>query len=150
MGAEGPRCLLSLLIAMRQILLFLLLAGGPFLWGQEGIPIGKGLDTKPLTSKQLKEVFMGNRSIWNNGNPETEVLTSSHSEGFAKTAEWALNADAFDYQKHWLSLVFQGRTNAPVFLSTEQAVIDYVQNHDGAIGLLFEAKPPEELVVSLQ
>lgn len=137
-------------MAMRKIFLFLLLASGPVLWAQQGTPIGKGLDAKPLTSKQLKDVFLGNRSIWNNGTPVTVVLTSSNSASFAKTAEWALNADAFDYQKHWLSLVFQGRTNAPVFMSSEQAVIDYVQNHDGAIGLLFEATPPVELVVSLQ
>jgi len=150
MGAEGPHRLLPLLIVMRMILLFLLLASGPTLLAQDGVPIGKGLDAEPMTSKQLKAVFLGNRSIWNNGNPVTVVLTSSNSDSFAKTAEWALNADAFDYQKHWLSIVFQGRANAPVFLSTEQAVIEYVSKHDGAIGLLYEVQAPEELLLERQ
>lgn len=150
MGAEGPHRLLPLLIVMRKILLFLLLASGPTLLAQDGVPIGKGLDAKPMTSRQLKDVFLGNRSIWSNGNPVTVVLTSSDSDSFSKTAGWALNADAFDYQKHWLSLVFQGRTNAPVFLDTEKDVIDYVRSHNGAIGLLFETTPPADLVVSLQ
>ena len=48
----------------------------------------------------------------------------------------SLETDAFDYQKHWLSLVFQGRANAPVFVKDEKEVIEYIQQHEGAIGLL--------------
>jgi len=62
-------------------------------------------------------------------------------------AGWALEAGAFEFQKHWLSIVFQGRANAPVFLNSEEEVLAYIRGHKGAIGLLYTLPVPPELTV---
>ena len=135
---------------MRISTLILALTFHGALLAQMGTPIALEIDNRPFSEQRLKEVFLGNKSLWNNGNPVTVVLTSSDSESFSKTANWALDGDAFAYQKHWLSIVFQGRADAPVFLSNEQAVIDYIRNHKGAIGILYQTEAPKELLVQLK
>lgn len=136
---------------MRLLLLLLQLLLLSFVMkGQVGTPIGNDVGTVALSTKALKTIFLGNKSLWNNGKKVTVVLTSSDSENFEATAQWALGTDAFEYQKHWLSLVFQGRTNAPVLLGDEKEVIDYVSRHPGSIGLLYSIPPPTELVIDVK
>lgn len=134
-------------MAMRCFIILLALGWNGALFAQMGTPVGNDLDPVPLTETELKEIFLGNKSIWDNNNPVTVVLTSSDSEGFAKVAGWALEAGAFEFQKHWLSIVFQGRANAPVFLNSEEEVLTYIRGHKGAIGLLYTLPVPPELSV---
>lgn len=137
---------------MKQLLLLLLLAATtPLLsWAQNGVPIGNDIGTESLTDKKLKSIFLGNKSLWNNGNNVIVVLPSSNSSSFESLAEWALGLSGFEYQKHWLSLVFQGRINAPVFLKDEAEVIEYVANHPGAIGIIYSSTPPEGLQLTVK
>ena len=39
-------------------------------------------------------------------------------------------------QKFWLSLVFQGRNNPPVFLDSDKDIISYIEKNPGAIGII--------------
>lgn len=137
---------------MKQLTLLLLLAtASPMVsWAQRGTPIGNDIGTETLTDKMLQGVFLGDRSLWNNGNNVIVVLPSSNSSSFEFLAKWALGSNGFEYQKHWLSLVFQGRVNAPVFLKDEAEVIEYVANHPGAVGILYSSAPPEELQLNIK
>ncbi|MDA8696038.1 hypothetical protein N9C70_03910 [Flavobacteriales bacterium] len=137
---------------MKNVILIILLSWvAPLVtWSQMGAPIGNDLGTEALTEREYKGIFLGNKSLWNNGNTVVVVLPSSNSEGFEMVAEWALDASGFEYQKHWLSLVFQGRSNAPVFLENEASVIKYVREHPGAIGILYSTAPPEELELKVK
>ena len=136
---------------MRHIFLLLpLLLLSFMIKGQVGTPIANDIGTDAISVKVLKTVFLGNKSLWSNGTKVTVVLTASDSENFESTAQWALGTDAFEYQKHWLSLVFQGRTNAPVLLSDENEVIEYVAKHPGAIGRLYSNSSPKELEIEVK
>ena len=134
----------------KTLLAILLLGLSMVSFGQSRTPIGKDLGTTRMSDEALQSVFRGNNSIWNNQNPVTVVLTSSNSKGFELTAQWALDSDGFEFQKHWLSLVFQGRANAPVFLKEESEVVTYVQEHPGAIGILYDTTAPAELVIEVK
>ena len=123
----------------------------PFLLiGQVGKPIANDIGTQALSNRQLKAVFLGNKSLWDNNKTVTVVLTSSNSQNFEATAQWALGTDAFEYQKHWLSLVFQGRSGAPVLLDSETEVVEYISAHPGAIGMLYSLPPPPELEIDVK
>jgi len=132
-------------------LLLVLVAAAPMVsWAQRGTPIGNDIGTETLTDKKLQGIFLGDKSLWNNGNNVVVVLPSSNSSSFESLAKWALGSSGFEYQKHWLSLVFQGRINAPVFLKDEAEVIEYVANHPGAIGIIYSSTPPEGLQLSVK
>ena len=95
-------------------------------------------------------VFNGERTIWPSGLPAVVVLPTSESDSFEKTAVWCFDTDGFEYQKHWLSLVFQGRTAPPVFVDSEQDVLEYVEEQPGAIGLLHVVEAPSNLRLRLK
>jgi len=117
---------------------------------QQAVPIANNVGRTSWTEDQIKAVFLGERSSWPNGLAVVVVLPSSSSDSFEQVAAWAFDSDGFEYQKFWLSLVFQGRANPPVFVDTEQAVLDYVEDHPGAIGLLHDVDFPHEMRLHIQ
>ena len=94
--------------------------------------------------------MIGERSTWDNDVAVTIVLPASDSRSFEQTALWAFETDGFEYQKHWLSLVFQGRTDPPVFVQDETEVVNYVRTHRGAIGILHDVEAPTDMMLRLQ
>ena len=150
MGVESARRLLPVLMPMRTLVFILSLWLPLMASSQMGTPIGNDLGRTQFAEKKLKEAFLGNRAIWNSGQSVVIVLTNTQSASFEKTAAWALNADAFDYQKHWLSIVFQGRADAPVFVKDEKEMISYVREHPGAIGILHQETAPDDLVIRVE
>lgn len=119
------------------------------LQAQVGTPIANDIGGSTIKSKQLRSVLLGNRSFWPSGKAVTVVLPSSDSENFESVAQWALGSNGIAYQKHWLSIVFQGRAFAPVFLADEAAIVEYVKAHPGSIGLLYSSPPPPELTIRI-
>jgi len=122
------------------------------LWGlaQDAVPIANDIGRLTWTTDEIKSVMIGERSTWDNDVAVTIVLPASDSKSFEKTAGWAFETDGFEYQKHWLSLVFQGRTNPPVFVKDEEEVVRYVQANRGAIGVLHEREAPADMRLLLQ
>jgi ABC-type phosphate transport system substrate-binding protein len=54
-------------------------------------------------------------------------------------------------QKYWLSLVFQGRSNPPIFLENDQETIQFIQKNPGAIGFISsETRAPKGLIIDLK
>ena len=147
MGTQVPRGLLPELMRVLSLLSLLLLCCA--LQAQMGRPMANDIGGATIQPKQLKSVFLGNRSIWPSGKAVTVVLPSSDSENFESVAQWALGSNGIAYQKHWLSIVFQGRAFAPVFLADEAAIIEYVKAHPGSIGLLYSSPPPPELTIRI-
>lgn len=102
--------------------------------------------------KNIREIFRGKYALWPNGISVTVVLPAPKSEDAEEIAKYLYNNTAVWMQKYWLSLVFQGRSNPPIFLDTDQEIIDYVKKTEGAIGILKTdtRKIPEPLLIHLQ
>ena len=135
---------------MRAILLafsFFLLQD---LWAQDPVVVANGTGQVNWTDGQIMAVFNGERTIWPSGLPAVVVLPASDSDSFEKTAAWCFETDVFEYQKHCLSLVFQGRTAPPVFVDSEQDVLRYVEEHPGSIGLLHAIEAPSNIRLRLK
>lgn len=77
--------------------------------------------------KNIREIFRGKYALWPNGISVTVVLPAPKSEDAEEIAKYLYNNTAVWMQKYWLSLVFQGRSNPPIFLDTDQEIIDYVK-----------------------
>jgi hypothetical protein len=78
------------------------------------------------------------------------VLPSQKNESAALTAKVFYGTTVKGMQKFWLSLVFQGRANPPIFLDTDEEIIIYVQKNPGSIGVIHEGvECPKSLKISI-
>ncbi len=98
--------------------------------------VGNQTACTQLTSSQLKEYFKGKYTLWNSGKSVKIVLHSSQSQHSATLSRLIYNTTQQGVQKYWLSLVFQGRANPPVFLDSDSEIVNYVSKTPGAIGLI--------------
>lgn len=103
--------------------------------------IGNDIGLKALNIKELKSYLKGEIMRWPNQKAVEVVLPSSKHAGSEIMARELFGTSMRDVKRYWLSLVFQGRAEAPTFLSSNQEIISYVRKNEGTIGVLinFEA-----------
>ena len=106
--------------------------------------VGNSFDNKTFTKKEIHSIFKGNKNYWDNGNSVSIVLVLNDEDEKSKyVAEQIYNKSVLSVKKYWLGLVFQGRFEAPVFVSNNEEVLEVLKNNRGAIGILVDYK--EEL-----
>ena len=106
-------------------------------WGQVTI-VGNAIGVESLTKAQVSSIFKGMKSRWKNDEDVTVVLLSSRHPGCEVMAATIFGKDMKYVKKFWLNLVFQGRANPPVYLDSNEEVLNYVKKHPGAIGVLID------------
>jgi ABC-type phosphate transport system substrate-binding protein len=98
--------------------------------------LGNDIGIKSSSVKHIQSIFRGKYSSWSNKQGVIIVLPSKKNESCAATTSFLYETSITAMQKFWLSQVFQGRSNAPVFLDTDEEIIIYVQKNPGAIGII--------------
>lgn len=125
-------------------LLFLLLTIGKqqtYAQDQKQFPdgymiIANDIDKKSISTKEVVQIFKGKYNLWTNNEQTVIVLPSSKHESVNIIANFLFNGSKEVMFKYWLSLVFQGRSNPPVFLENDASIIEYVSTTPGAIGII--------------
>jgi ABC-type phosphate transport system substrate-binding protein len=107
--------------------------------------IGNTVDIKSASTKHIQSVFRGKYSTWNNKQSVTIVLPSKKNENCQRVAAYLYETNITGMQKFWLSQVFQGRSNAPVFLDSDEEIIEYVEKNPGAIGIIRKVSVSDKL-----
>ena len=105
-------------------------------WSSSLMVIANNIGTSKLTPVYVKSTFKGNYSLWSNGESVTIVLPSSKSAQAVDFASNVMGMSVSGMQKYWLSLVFQGRSNPPVFFESTNEIIQYVAKTSGAIAAI--------------
>lgn len=113
-----------------------ILSGIAYSQNQNFTIIANDIDFKSTNLKNLKAVFRGKYSSWNNNLNVTIVLPSTKSENATEVAKYLYETTVTGMQKFWLSQVFQGRSNPPVFLENDSEIIEYVRKNRGSIGIV--------------
>jgi hypothetical protein len=98
--------------------------------------IGNETGIKSASFKYIQSIFRGKYSTWNNRQPVIIVLPSKKNASVADVAKQVYETTLTGMQKFWLSQVFQGRSNPPIFLDNDQEIINYVEENPGAIGII--------------
>lgn len=98
--------------------------------------IGNTIGTVSMKKISLINVFKGRLDSWNNNATVKIVLPSQKNESATLTAKVIYGTTVKGMQKFWLSLVFQGRANPPIFLDSNEEIIRYVQKNPGSIGII--------------
>ena len=136
------------------IFLFIIFAKGT-LYGQTSsmkglLLIGNKTGLESVSRKQLQGIFRGSQSIWNT-NEDVIVVMPSNKADFADDFASVLLTTQPALHKYWLGLVFQGRSNPPVFLNSSAEILEYVKRNQGAIGMvkMSERAVPNEMLIAI-
>ena len=130
------------------LLLFSLSAFGQANWDMLTV-VGNSIGTQVLAKNQVSSIFKGNRSRWSNDENVILVMPSSKHPGAEVMAATIYGRDMNYVKKYWLNLVFQGRSNAPLFFDTNEEILNYVKKHPGAIGILINASETTTLNIKV-
>ena len=98
--------------------------------------IGNSVDIKSASTQHIQSIFRGKYSSWNNRQTVIIVLPSRKNETCQNVSSFLYETSITGMQKYWLSQVFQGRSNPPVFLDTDKDIINYIEKNPGAIGII--------------
>jgi ABC-type phosphate transport system substrate-binding protein len=137
------------------ITLLFAIIGGDSLYGQVSMNavtiIGNKTGFSSNSAKEIKQVFRGKYANWSTREQVIIVLPASKSTSAEIVASVVYGNTVSGMQKYWLSLVFQGRSNPPVFLDTDEEIINYVKRTSGSIGVISSGNQnvPRNLIISI-
>lgn len=121
--------------------LLFLMALSAVSYSQNNLPSGyvviaNDIATKQLDSKELIQIFKGKYSSWPNNEQVIIVLPSTKNDNADEVAKFIFKSSKDAMMKYWLSLVFQGRANPPVFLEKDKDIIEYIESNPGSIAII--------------
>lgn len=113
--------------------------------------IGNKTGLESVSRKQMQEIFRGSQSIWNTNEQVIVVMPSNKADFADDFALSVLQMTQTALHKYWLGLVFQGRSNAPVFLNSSAEILEYVKRNQGAIGIvkMSEKAVPNGMLIAI-
>jgi hypothetical protein len=113
--------------------------------------LGNDIGIKSSSVKHIQSIFRGKYSTWSNRQGVIIVLPSKKNESCISVTAFLYESSITAMQKFWLSQVFQGRSNAPVFLDSDEEIILFVRKNAGAIGIVRRSAPdiPQSLVINI-
>ncbi|MBL4868115.1 MAG: hypothetical protein JKY67_17255 [Pseudomonadales bacterium] len=96
-----------------------------------------------LTTNDLKLIFFGTKTHWQDGQPITLCIDQSGEEAIVFYKK-VLNKNIRAYKRYWTKRLFSGNASTiPRYLNTSAKVLEYVSKKEGAI--CFIARLPEIL-----
>ena len=109
--------------------------------GEKGVVIVKSeVSEKSLSTFQLLEIYDGNTQFWKNQAKITPCyLDPKDNELGMRFFKDLLNLSPVKFRKLWLKRVFSGQGSAPISLSNDKRVLEFVSDHRGAIGIISES-----------
>lgn len=104
----------------------------------------EGVET--LTFNELKLIMRGEKQRWKSGVKVGLALMKASTPTGGITAEKIYHMSSNQLNKYWLAQVFQGRVQTPEFFVSEAALIEYVEQTPGAIGVVSAKKESTQKV----
>jgi ABC-type phosphate transport system substrate-binding protein len=100
--------------------------------GEIVIITNENVTVSTLAQEDLKQIFLGKKTSWDNGDKIIFVVQDrlSVKEPFLKTY---VKKSASQYDNYWKKQVFTGKGKAPQSFSSEQELVQFVSQTPGAI-----------------
>jgi len=89
-----------------------------------------------MKQSELKAVLMGETQRWKNGKRVVIALMKTNTPLGKTTSTKIYDMSGDELNKYWLSLVFQGKSQAPVFFTSVSELQNFVSQNPGAIGII--------------
>ena len=94
----------------------------------------KGAPAEMPLSK-LKIILKGEQQRWKDGSKITLALMKTSTGVGEDMAKRIFGMTSKELNKYFLSQVFQGKMSSPQFFDSEEDLLKYIKNNDGAIGV---------------
>ncbi len=102
----------------------------------------KSVDTTILSKQEIKNIFTGVTTSWYS-DLQINIVISDKTTANTIFVRKYLNKTPSQYKKWWKMMLFTGRGTMPKQALTDNDVIDYVLNTQGAIGYISASKIPD-------
>jgi len=89
-----------------------------------------------MKQTELKAILMGEKQRWKNGKRIVIALMKTNTALGKTTSTKIYDMSGDELNKYWLSLVFQGKAQAPVFFTSVSDLQNFVAQNPGAIGIV--------------
>lgn len=89
-----------------------------------------------MKQSELKAVMRGETQRWKNGKRVLIALMKTSTPVGKSTSTKIYDMSDEELNKYWLSLVFQGKAQAPVFFTSVADLQNFVAQNPGAIGII--------------
>ena len=124
-------------IILSTLLLFFTAKG---VWAEVLIITNKSVGEKALSSKDIKNIFLGNTQKWQDLTTIYFVILDDDNihPDFLKSY---INKTPSQFKAYWRNRVFSGKGEFPKELKTSSEIVDYVANTKGAIGYINSNSP---------
>lgn len=100
--------------------------------------LGNSVGFEKVNKADLKKIFLGNVSNWSNKVNTIIVLPSTRYSRADELTKTVMEKSHNLTRRFWLSLVFQGRANPPIYLDNNQKIIEYINENEGAIAVIID------------
>jgi len=97
------------------------------------IVANKNVPSSSLSGDDVKQIFLGNKTTWDNGAKIVFVVQERTDAGDAFLKEY-VKKSASQYDNYWKKMVFTGKGKAPESFSSDNAIVEYVAQTPGAVG----------------
>ncbi len=97
-----------------------------------------------LSRSEVINIFMGRYRRMPTGDTALPVELAPLKARFYRDL---VNKDVAEINSYWARLVFSGQASPPLELESEQALISYVRDNPGALGVLESSAVPPDLRV---
>lgn len=102
-----------------------------------------------LTMKELVSISSGEKQRWADGTKVSLAFLKTSTPGGSATAFKLMKMSGDQFNKHWLALVFQGKSKAPNFFGSSQELDAFVSSTPGAIGIVEASSNPKSRIIEV-
>ncbi|MBW1893436.1 MAG: substrate-binding domain-containing protein [Deltaproteobacteria bacterium] len=95
----------------------------------------KSVSADSLTNDDVKKIFIGKKTRWDDNKKISFVLMDSNGVHKDFLREYVKRTPA-QYRRFWKKQVFTGKGRRPISFKVEKDMIEYVANTSGAIGYI--------------
>lgn len=95
----------------------------------------KNMPETSISREDVKDIFIGKKTNWANDEAITFVILEDGQTHQLFLQNYVKRTPA-QYSRFWKKQIFTGKGRKPKSFKTEEALIDYVADTDGAIGYI--------------
>lgn len=100
------------------------------------VVVNEGVIISELDRSELRQIFTGHRQYWQDGTKITVFVLNDNSELHKQFCHDVLQMFPYQLSRLWDQITYSGQGVTPVRLSSSKAMVEAIENTQGAIGYL--------------
>ncbi|MFZ8201094.1 hypothetical protein [Alteromonas portus] len=98
------------------------------------VMVNESVMVAELNRSELRQIFTGQRQYWDNGNKITVFVLQDSDELHRQFCRDILQMFPYQLSRLWDQITYSGQGITPIRVTSYQALVDALENTEGAIG----------------